>query len=129
MKTCTKCGHQFEPTENQKRRYMAKCQPCVNAINRAFRERKKLEGVTYAGGTASKEWWKNYASNPHEKLRQATRARTRYAVKHGKLEKKPCEVCGNAKSQAHHEDYSDHMTVIWFCDTHHKEHHLAKAGA
>ena len=45
------------------------------------------------------------------------RAKVRYAVKIGKIEKpKKCEVCEKVKSlQGHHEDYSKPLEVIWLC--------------
>ncbi len=43
------------------------------------------------------------------------------AIKSGKLEKKACSVCGCIKAEAHHEDYSKPMEVIWLC----RKHHLA----
>lgn len=35
----------------------------------------------------------------------------------------PCLICGDEKSQAHHEDYNKPLEVIWLCDKHHKELH------
>lgn len=45
------------------------------------------------------------------------------ALRSGKLAKLPCSVCGNPKSQAHHDDYSKPLEVKWLCQTHHKELH------
>lgn len=42
-----------------------------------------------------------------------------YAIRHGKLKKLPCQVCGDPKSESHHEDYSKPLEVIWLCRTHH----------
>jgi ribosomal protein S27AE len=39
------------------------------------------------------------------------------------LIKQPCEVCGNLKAQAHHDDYSKPLQVRWLCQKHHTEHH------
>lgn len=43
------------------------------------------------------------------------------AVRNGSLIKKPCEVCGLIKSEAHHNDYSKPLEVIWLCKEHHVE--------
>jgi hypothetical protein len=40
---------------------------------------------------------------------------TNNAIRGGKLIKRPCEVCGNANSEAHHEDYSKPLEVKWVC--------------
>jgi hypothetical protein len=47
------------------------------------------------------------------------------AIRSGKLKRLPCEVCGNLKSHAHHDDYSKPLDVRFLCDPHHREHHLA----
>ena len=45
------------------------------------------------------------------------------AVRDGRVERKPCEMCGDKKSQAHHEDYSKPLDVIWLCRSCHVKHH------
>lgn len=46
-----------------------------------------------------------------------------YAIKTGKLKSKPCQICGKQKADAHHEDYSKPLEVIWLCRAHHKRIH------
>lgn len=36
-----------------------------------------------------------------------------YAIKKGELVRKPCEECGEKKSQAHHCDYNKPLEVVW----------------
>jgi hypothetical protein len=45
-------------------------------------------------------------------------------VRAGRIIKKPCESCGNPKSQAHHTDYRKPLSIIWLC----RKHHLEKEG-
>ncbi len=45
------------------------------------------------------------------------------AIRDGKLVRQPCEVCGNEKSEAHHDDYSKPLDVKWLCKRHHVERH------
>ncbi len=45
------------------------------------------------------------------------------ALRDKRLFRKPCEVCGSKKSQAHHDDYSKPLDVRWLCFKHHREHH------
>jgi hypothetical protein len=45
------------------------------------------------------------------------------AVRDGRIIKKPCEVCGNPKSEAHHKDYRKYLDVQWLCFKHHRELH------
>jgi len=46
------------------------------------------------------------------------------AIRNGKLKKQPCEVCGEIKVEAHHDDYSKPLNVRWLCKYHHTQHHL-----
>lgn len=41
------------------------------------------------------------------------------AIKSNNLKQKSCIVCGDKKVDAHHEDYSKPLEVIWLCRTHH----------
>jgi len=45
------------------------------------------------------------------------------AIRDKRLIRQPCEVCGNLKSQAHHDDYRSYLKVRWLCFKHHREHH------
>lgn len=44
-------------------------------------------------------------------------------VKSGKLQRKPCLVCGDNNTEGHHFDYSMPEKVVWLCDSHHKAAH------
>jgi hypothetical protein len=45
------------------------------------------------------------------------------ALRKGELTKKPCEVCGNPRAEAHHDDYKKPLEVIWLCVRHHAMRH------
>lgn len=51
--------------------------------------------------------------------RQAACAVTN-AKRTGTLVPKPCVECGAARSEAHHDDYSKPLDVIWLCRFHHR---------
>jgi hypothetical protein len=42
----------------------------------------------------------------------------------GEIAKKDCEVCGNGKTQGHHEDYSKPFDLVWLCVRHHQDRHI-----
>lgn len=46
-----------------------------------------------------------------------------YEMRTGKMQKAPCEICGELKVEAHHDDYNKPKEVRWFCPRHHKEWH------
>ncbi|MEY8829646.1 hypothetical protein AB9K34_14760 [Sedimentitalea sp. XS_ASV28] len=52
------------------------------------------------------------------------------ALRHGVLERQPCAVCRDPKTEAHHPDYERPYEVVWLCRKHHKALHAAqKKGA
>jgi hypothetical protein len=63
------------------------------------------------------------ASNSRYPERRQARILTGNAIRDGKIARLPCEVCGNVKAEAHHDDYSKPLDVRWLCRKHHAEHH------
>jgi len=45
------------------------------------------------------------------------------AIQRGKLNRKSCEVCGDANTDGHHRDYLKPLEVVWLCRKHHKAEH------
>jgi len=78
----------------------------------------------WKGGKASEPYYsytKEYKQNNSEKI--SAQKRVLRAKRSGKLEKHPCEICGDENSEAHHDDYSQPLEVRWFCRKHHNELH------
>ncbi len=46
-------------------------------------------------------------------------------IRSGKLIKESCFVCGNIKSEGHHDNYDKPLDVIWLCHLHHKQLHAS----
>lgn len=65
-----------------------RCNPCRNAY---LKERRKLD----AGG-----WYKRLT--PEQKQKRRARAVVHNRIKRGKMERHPCEICGNPNSEKHH---------------------------
>jgi DNA-binding CsgD family transcriptional regulator len=64
---------------------------------------------------------KEYKRNNRKKIRAHNKVQ--YAIETGKLERQPCEVCGEEPADAHHDDYSKPLQVRWLCRKHHMEEH------
>lgn len=45
------------------------------------------------------------------------------AVRDGRLFRRPCIVCKNKKSEAHHLDYRKPLLIKWLCLEHHRKEH------
>ncbi|PTQ72744.1 hypothetical protein [Celeribacter persicus] len=51
------------------------------------------------------------------------------ALRHGVIERKPCECCGDPKTEAHHPDYDRPYDVQWLCRKCHKALHAKESAA
>ncbi len=70
-----------------------------------------------------KEWRKFHTLSAEQKIKDNARHKTNMRIKRGLLIRKPCEVCGNIKVEAHHDDYNKPYCVRWLCFKCHREHH------
>jgi len=55
--------------------------------------------------------------------KEKAHAKVSRAIKSGILVKRPCKICGDFNSQAHHDDYNKPLDVSWLCQKHHDERH------
>lgn len=149
MKKCFKCDRILPLSEYYTHPGMAdghlgKCKSCTKGDTAARVSKKKLDPewvVAEAGRHRKKQAeyrlagtavvlsgekkalvLKKHAEKYPEKA--AARRLLGNAVRDGKVLRKPCEVCGNPDSEAHHDDYSKPLDVIWFCPKHHSERHV-----
>lgn len=68
--------------------------------------------------------YKNGGMSDKEKMiRVKARSAVNHAVRDGRLLRLPCRLCGEEKTEGHHEDYSKPLDVVWLCKPdHHKVH-------
>lgn len=146
MKKCFKCGVEKERSEfyahpEMKDGLLGKCKECCRADSRAHgtdkeydRNRamlphrvaaRKAHAQTEQGKQSHAKALRKSAAKYPEK-REATVALNN-ALRDGRIIKKPCEMCGNVKSQGHHADYSKPLEVRWLCSTHHRQVHREMA--
>ncbi|OQY69567.1 MAG: hypothetical protein B6D44_17670 [Ignavibacteriales bacterium UTCHB2] len=78
----------------------------------------------YKGGISKNNY--HYKKIQVKRYPERVRARQKkyYHVRQGNISPQPCEVCGTTKSiEAHHEDYSQPLDIVWLCTPHHRELH------
>jgi len=129
---------QFTPSAIAKRDY--RCLACHRAKNKKLRDRDPARTAkatrermrrfraanpgrqeTPRDPVSHRQRASKYAkANPEKKRAHNTVQR---AVKDGRLQRKPCEVCGATRVQAHHDDYSKPLQVRWLCARHHTREH------
>jgi len=146
-KPCTKCGetkpmHEFYRHPYAKDGRQGKCKECTKADVRANRQAKldyyqwyerqranlphrvearKQYQQTEAGKQSLRRTRQRYvARNP---IKRGAHHITGNAIRDGKLQKQPCEVCGAEQVHAHHDDYAKPLEVRWLCPQHHQEWH------
>lgn len=104
---CSKCGSSKSHYPNAKRKQdRFCCRPCDNARRNEWRHNAGMHRDQCA------------------KEKRAAHAAVHSALKTGRLTRCPCEICGATNSvQAHHDDYSKPLDVMWLCVTHHRERH------
>jgi len=59
-----------------------------------------------------------YPRTPEQVRRDIARSHLHTYIKRGKALKRPCEICGNAKSHPYHADYAKPLEVRWRCHSH-----------
>lgn len=131
-KTCIKCGashpvEKFDRAPGNADGRNNRCRQCLKAYHAANYKKKKVQilGRNAKWRSVNKKRMAELAKCWREKNKEKTRA---YMIvdnerKAGRLVKLPCQVCGSLKAQAHHEDYSKPLELIWLCKTHHEERH------
>ncbi len=132
MKKCSRCGEEKDFSGFQKRKaskdgYTASCKKCLKEYDdsrlrdpkrmQARREYQKTEKGKLAHSMACKKWLEK------NEVKRGVHILTGNAIRDGRLIKKPCEVCGEKKVNAHHCDYAKPFEIVWLCDDHHAEWH------
>jgi hypothetical protein len=149
MKVCTRCKEEksLDSFNKKLKGLQPHCKSCRSAESKRYylnnkskikmntleyRKAHRDENIQYAKKYRKTEKGKVVAKTSRLKQFNKWPERTlagyavRDAVKLGKLDKGPCEVCGTDKDiHGHHESYAkeDWLKVIWLCREHHIEWH------
>lgn len=89
--------------------------------------RCKLCTTIYARETGRHKYKvkRNYLQTYYQKYPAKKKAHSaiQNALRRVKIKRYPCIICGDTKSEAHHNDYEKPLDVVWLCRKHHQEHH------
>lgn len=124
VKKCFKCDAELPIANFYKHPqmgdgYLGKCKACTRYDVRKNREARRDYYNAYdRERSKDPERIAAIAASRAPHKRRATVA-VHNAIKRGKMQKKPCEVCGAEKVEAHHDDYSKPLDVMWLCRKHH----------
>jgi hypothetical protein len=93
---------------------------------RASQPKRVLARYEYARSDAGKKSHKKALNNYRDRFPERYMAKNilSNAIRDKKIVKQECFICGNAKVEAHHPDYSRPLDVVWLCKKHHTEVHL-----
>lgn len=135
MKVCRSCQNLKPLSDYYKHSQMFdghlnKCKECV-------KKRVSLYSKTPAGKAVERkrqktkkrrDWQVKYMRKRRklEPLKYEARTAVNNAIRDGRLSKGVCEVCGSSNTQAHHEDYTKPLDIIWLCFPCHKKAHQNK---
>ncbi len=98
---CSKCDNPIEENRVGKYRY---CLSCHNDYMK--QNRKKHSELT-----------------DEQRLKANCRSYVNVYIRRGKVIPEPCILCNDENSEAHHEDYSKPLDIIWLCRKCHLDYH------
>lgn len=129
MLHCKICNFAKESSE-----FYKSCQTrCKDCVKKASRENRKKNIEHYRaydrdrGNRQPKSYLASYRKANRKKYQAHNKVNN--ALRDGKIQKEPCEVCGEQRSVAHHDDYDKPLDVRWLCQGHHKQWHAIHGEA
>lgn len=135
VKPCIKCGEVKPMTEFYRQRgnksgVSGRCKACCRSDARANRIARleyyrQYDRDRFANDPGRRSRSMNCAAAYSKRNPDKYHCRNIFsaAVRDGKIVRKPCERCGLAKAEGHHEDYSKPLDVMWLCSGCHGDRH------
>ena len=120
----------IECMKMRQREYYSNNKEKIYKITRRYAElhpeKSKEYKLNWYHRNAESERKRSAEKRKKEPVKYRARSLLNNAVALRKVYRKPCEVCGEIKSEGHHEDYSKPLEVKWLCPSHHRLVHTNK---
>ena len=134
-KICTKCNQKlsiecFRKDAKGVFGRQARCRACRSADDKLItydHEKRKAAKIRYYNSEKGIAERKRRQDRIRGSEKIVAHSMVAYAIKTGRLIPKSCELCGAENSDAHHDDYSKPLDVIWLCRKHHAKRHKEMA--
>lgn len=134
MKICACCGKGLQFSDFYKRKSSldgcrSECKSCSSEKSKKYYlgNEVKVKSVVSAWTKTEKGRESRKASTykwvENNRVKSRAHDAVARAIKSGKLKQYTCESCEDPKSQAHHEDYSKPLEVVWLCSKCHTQRH------
>ena len=127
VRLCRVCGTEVTLTPYLLKSGKRLCRSCQTVISadwyRSHPEAKRAKERRYrdAHRDSRRAEYVRYREKNADKVK--ARLAVSSALKSGALSREDCRVCGERRSEAHHDDYSKPLDVTWLCNVHHRERH------
>ncbi len=123
---CVQCGDEFlavrgKLAKGHNRYCSVTCRSTYWKANGLF---AGANNPSWRGGVSRNQTGRYKRQNRLTPIQRWAHDAVGYAIDTGRLSRCPCEVCGSAKAQAHHDDYRRPLDVRWLCITHHRAWHV-----
>jgi len=104
------------------------CDDAIRSDLRYLKAKRLHDGTPYPGRVnLAKRWgvtdYKVRMMVPGWRVQEKARGEVQRAIKAGRMQRLPCEVCAATPTEAHHEDYSKPLDVVFLCKKHHTKRH------
>lgn len=104
------------------------CKECARNYTNSWRKKNKEKQRLISKLTNERRKDKKYKGKVAYNIANRERVRANdkviRAVASGRLKKQSCEVCGEAKTVGHHDDYNFPLLVRWLCSSCHRVWHI-----
>lgn len=110
---CDYCGKKYHTKKSHYERH--KRHFCSRSCYSKYREELLPKEEQNAYGTG-------FSQQERDKRKKARSILNHY-LRDNNIHRQPCEICGNKKAEAHHDDYDKPLEIRWLCFNCHRQWH------